>query len=190
MRMSSFLLFIGNDKRRQSQHDVGSTLCLAMLDRWPEHPVVVRAVSDIAVRDRPHWLRGTPTLVQRDTNACWTGYAALSVLTDMAFAQLQTTPPPATRATGAKQSGEAATASAPPAEGSDALAGVWENSDVPQVDDEQDERATRGKNNKLSQEDYALAMKERSQTSASGNVGGGPVGSSGGLPPMLEPLND
>lgn len=54
-------LYVAADKRQPQRHDVGSILCLRALDLLPaSHAPAVRDAT--AVRPRPQWLVGTPTL--------------------------------------------------------------------------------------------------------------------------------
>ena len=83
--MVSWTLFVGRDHADESRHDIGSTLSLSMLNRMARPSVTVEMASDIPPRDRPFWLRGTPTLVNDSTGERHTGFAAFDVIVDMAM---------------------------------------------------------------------------------------------------------
>jgi hypothetical protein len=85
-------LFVGRDHANASRHDLGSTLCLSMLQRMNDANVNVELASDIPPRERPYWLVGTPILVNESTGERATGFAALNLLTDLAFRQARHAP--------------------------------------------------------------------------------------------------
>lgn len=178
------MLYVGRDKTTPSRHDLGSTLCLSMLERWKSHTITVHLATDISPRDRPYWLRGTPTLV--DDDGTTTGFAAYQKLTDLAFAaqastpSVQTKPQPAARAARAPQTPQAvAEAQSTPSPEEDDLDHMWES----QGDIEGEAAPALGGPSKLSQDDFAKAMMGRERTT-------GLVESNPGPPPMLEPLKD
>ena len=80
-----FTLFVGRDSLNTFRHDVGSTLCLSMLDRMSGAPVTVELANDIPPRERPYWLKGTPILVNNSSGERFTGFSAYNTITNMAF---------------------------------------------------------------------------------------------------------
>lgn len=54
-------LYVARDRARPERHDVGSVLCLRVLDLLPPGTVSVREAR--SGEPRPPWLTGTPTLV-------------------------------------------------------------------------------------------------------------------------------
>lgn len=72
-------LYVARDKRRQHQHDLGSVLCLNVLDLLPKTSVeVVECIAPM--EDAPSWLFGTPTVHFHETDEVYRGHAALSAL--------------------------------------------------------------------------------------------------------------
>ena len=131
----SLLLYVGSDRANPSRQDVGSVLCLALLDRLAEGTVQVRNASAMAREDRPIWLRGTPSLHCEETDSLWTGFEAFSHLQNMAFDAC------------GKSKGPDLALSAP----------VQAESDIPE--------SSVGEGKKFSGDDFAKAMEERSRTS-------------------------
>lgn len=70
-----FTLYVAPNKRRPTQHDVGSVLCMKTLQNVPEG--IVRILNCATLSARPAFLRGTPTLVDDETNEVYTGHNAL-----------------------------------------------------------------------------------------------------------------
>ena len=180
----TFTLYVGRDKSVSTRHDLGSTLCLSMLERWASHTITVHLATDISPRDRPYWLRGTPTLVD-DDGTVTSGFAAYQKITDLAFAA-QRPPAASPAASGPQPSARAARAVAEPPsqpspdEGDDDLDRMWES----QGDLEGESEPALGGPSKLSQDDFAQAMMGRGGTRPS--LTEAPAGP----PPMLEPLKD
>ena len=87
MGNETWTLFVGRDHANASRHDLGSTLCLSMLQRMNDANVNVELACDILPRERPYWLVGTPILVNEATGERATGFSAFNLLTDMAFRQ-------------------------------------------------------------------------------------------------------
>lgn len=73
-----FTLYVARDKRNPRRHDIGSVLCMKTLNNIPNDEVTTIDCSDIA--SRPNFIRGTPTLVDRETNEIYTGHSALDRL--------------------------------------------------------------------------------------------------------------
>lgn len=70
-----FTLYVAQSKRRPSQHDVGSVLCLRTMQNVPEG--IVQVVRCETLGHRPKFLRGTPTLVDQETQEVYTGHHAV-----------------------------------------------------------------------------------------------------------------
>ena len=70
-----FTLYVAPNKRRPTQHDVGSVLCMKTLQNVPAGEVKV--INCATLSARPSFLRGTPTLVDTETNEVYTGHHAL-----------------------------------------------------------------------------------------------------------------
>ena len=68
------LLYVAQDKKRPGRHDLGSVLCMRLLELLPTGVVEVRAVEQ--ERAKPAWLRGTPSLLDENGDV-HTGHAAL-----------------------------------------------------------------------------------------------------------------
>ena len=73
-----FTLYVAPNKRRPTQHDVGSVLCMKTLQNVPTGEVKV--INCATLSARPSFLRGTPTLVDTETNEVYTGHHALNRL--------------------------------------------------------------------------------------------------------------
>lgn len=79
-------LWVNHDRSRPSRHDVGSVLCLGLLERCSRLQVEVRTVGHAP---RPAWLTGTPTLWCQETDRIWTGHATYEVLLDRALEEAE-----------------------------------------------------------------------------------------------------
>lgn len=175
----SYILFLGREPHNDQRHNLGSTVCLSVLDRIPSGNVKVEVATDMHPRDRPLWLKGTPTLFRVDTQERWTGFQAFNVLMDLAFVP--------TTATAKNASAKASVAKFTPAvaiapqseEAENSLDGMWTSNDGMGELDETNE--SMGK--KLSQEDFARAMQSVNRPSQQQPP-------SSEAPPMLEPLKD
>ena len=73
-----FTLYVAPNKRRPTQHDVGSVLCMKTLQNVPTGEVKV--INCATLSTRPLFLRGTPTLVDTETSEVYTGHHALNRL--------------------------------------------------------------------------------------------------------------
>jgi len=185
------LLYVGRDKRRPERHDLGSTLCLSTLEKWEENTVVVRNATDIDARDRPFGLKGTPTLVDQDTDEWWTGFAAFEFLTTAMVKHIRAKPDAPQR--GAKTQARVTEALPPggseqlgPAPGAlDNLHNMWESQGV---DDEGLSEENETGNNKFSESDFSAAVAKMARETS--NAGGNLPGTMGVAPPMLKPLKE
>ena len=162
-----FRLYISNDKLMPSRKDVGSVLCLTVLEWITKGVVNVVSLADAG--SVPVGITGTPTLVCVSSGDIFTGHQALARLQRLACetwyeqgveqgrkngttsrrattsaAQRTTATPPAT----------AAAKDDPQDEG--ALSELWE-SNCP----EEDEDVVDEGNGKLTQEDLARAIQQR-----------------------------
>ena len=70
-----FTLYVAPNKRRPTQHDVGSVLCMKTLQNVPEG--IVRVLNCTTLSSYPSFLRGTPTLVDDETSEIYTGHNAM-----------------------------------------------------------------------------------------------------------------
>ena len=90
---SAFTLYVARDRRDASRHDLGSILCIRLVDRF-----VPGMVDIVECHGRhpgmPSWLVGTPTL-HAATGEVWRGNQALERLQELAYAA---EPPPPRRA--------------------------------------------------------------------------------------------
>lgn len=210
----SLVLYVGNDRQRPDRHDVGSTLCLAILQKWKGHRVTIERTADTHARDRPFWLRGTPTLVNLDTEERWTGFGALDVLIDLLVAHagrgrghdppsrrsparggLATTAatqqhaPDAVAATRSMGTGAPRLPSVGNADNDDDAAdatGLASMWDSNNLEDVAIEEGPSHTTKKLSQDDFSQRVREMS----AGTGAQDPAGSTGAQAPILEPLHD
>ena len=79
----TWTLYIGRDRSDASKNDLGSVLCYSVVRRLPSSSVHVVNGTDIPPRDRPIWLRGTPTLFHESSHTVLTGFEALERLHDL-----------------------------------------------------------------------------------------------------------
>lgn len=76
-------LYVARDKRQSSRHDVGSVLCLQLVEAVsPALKVTVHQCDN--ARDRPPWLTGTPTL-HEDNGSKSQGFEAVQRLQTIAM---------------------------------------------------------------------------------------------------------
>jgi hypothetical protein len=129
-----FTLYVARDKMKADRHDIGSILCLQVLELMPSRDVKVVDVSNI--RSPPIWLTGTPTLVHENSDEVWRGNQALSRMQSMLIER-----PPAT---------QKKTISEEPEQD-------WA---VPEQEDDDESMFTK----KLTSEDLAAATKKRSSS--------------------------
>ena len=168
--MQGLALYVARDKRRPDRHDLGSVLCLRVLDLMPAGAVEVHDAD--ALRARPLWLTGTPTLVL-DGGDVLGGYEALTHLQRLAVDLARSSSRPAKRAP-QQQAPPPPMAAAVAAVEEDAL---WGSSSVVEDDDD---GATQDR--KLTGDDLARAMRAREEARAP------PAG--GSAPPPLPPMSD
>ena len=81
-----WILFVTQDKRRPEKHDLGSSLCMRLIEERGISSKV--AVQDLVkMRDRgvdiPDFVKGTPTLVHRVEYTMYTGSEALFKLMEV-----------------------------------------------------------------------------------------------------------
>lgn len=86
-RLPSFVLYVARDVRVPTRHDIGSVLCMRLVQTMAGVAHVdVREVSSRkrdASQTRPAWLTGTPTLVDEAEGGFWTGHDALFYLQEL-----------------------------------------------------------------------------------------------------------
>jgi hypothetical protein len=156
------MLYVSRDKRKPQQHDLGSVLCLRVLDLLPPGTVAVHECR--SGERRAPWLVGTPTLAL-EGGTVLRGFQALEHLQRLAVqlaegrggkkvapskrASSTVAPPPPPRG------GESLPPSLPE-EGEDMSSGLWETAVA--EDENEDEHFPR----KLTQDD--LARMQRSVT--------------------------
>lgn len=81
--MARATLYVARDKRQPSRHDVGSVLCLQLVETIsPALKVDVHQCDN--ARDRPPWLTGTPTL-HEDNGSKSQGFEAVQRLQTIAM---------------------------------------------------------------------------------------------------------
>lgn len=79
------MLYVGRSKRNPSQYDVGSVLCLRIVNTMlPKGKITVQEVSK---KDATPWLTGTPTLSV--DSSILTGHQAIYYLQDLALNMCQ-----------------------------------------------------------------------------------------------------
>ena len=132
-----YTLYVARDKTKEDRHDLGSILCLQVLELLHARDVKVVDVSNI--RSPPIWLTGTPTLVHEHRDEVWRGNQALSRMQSM----LVEGPPAAQKKTISEEPEH-----------------DW-GVVVPEQEDEDDESMF---TKKLTSEDLAAATKKRSST--------------------------
>lgn len=179
-----WILFVAKDRRHPSRHDVGSVLCLNLLEFVREQVRVQMCTK----ADKPAWVRGTPTLWNEEHNDVFTGHQAVQMLQKMAFASASaqeqkpaTKSPRSTAARRVMSPGlqmrpeETASAPPPPRDGEmHAVDGMWES----QIDDDATEEIS--ENKKLLAEDLSAFA---SRTAATAQPTQSQI-------PTLPPLND
>jgi hypothetical protein len=158
------MLHIARDKRHPTRHDLGSILCLNVLDLLPPDTVRVREWDDPRA-PRPAWLTGTPTLVT-PKDEIFRGHQALVYLQRLAVdmtAQLAAASAPKKAPRGVQPPPAAAMKAGPPPpsheEEADGVGALWESrigdGDVEEEDDTS--------NRKITGDDLARAMRAREQ---------------------------
>lgn len=172
------MLYVARDRRRPSQHDLGSILCLRVLELLPPGAVQVRE-SD--ARDRSAWLTGTPTLVL--DHEILRGHQALDRLQRLAVDAAAPPPPAKGRPLGARGAvppmaqPPAATAALlapqqapPPARGPEATEeeddavslALWES----HIDEDEEEENDDALPRKITSDDLARHMSARNGTAS------------------------
>lgn len=76
-------LYVARDKKRTTQYDLGSVLCMQLMDLLPPGTVNV-VVCDGPTPQDPTWLIGTPTLCFQNTANVYRGFDALQALQRLA----------------------------------------------------------------------------------------------------------
>lgn len=170
------VLYVARNKRNPSQYDLGSALCLRVLDLIPAELVELRDCD--AMRDeRPTWLTGTPTLVASSGGNVFRGHQALAQLQRIAVDAAERRGTPAkpassTEATSARRNGTTmpnvqlrderqsrGTAPAPAQQEGDEEEGLpadlWTS--MGDYDNEDEDTSTR----KITSDDLAKALRER-----------------------------
>lgn len=179
-------LYVARDKKKPQQHDLGSVLCLRMLDLIPHDAVDVQDCD--GMRSKPQWLTGTPTLTDAQGQV-YRGHQALSKLQHLAVDLAR--PPPEEKRRPAQRPQRLASAvqlreephaapSAPPDEAppdeappDQEVASLWDT----RIDEteQEDELSTR----KVTTEDLARAVRDRATSS------GGPADARATAPQQL-----
>lgn len=181
------VLYVARDKRRHDRHDLGSVLCLRVLDLMPAASVEVQDAD--ALHARPLWLTGTPTLVL-DGGDVLRGYEALTHLQRLAVELARTPPLSSTRgdapqATARRPPPPLQSQQQPPPSPTEAAVAAIEEDALwgSQVVAEDDDGA---QDHKLTGDDLSRAIQARQQeraAQASGGHGGAP-------PPPPPPMSD
>lgn len=157
-----FTLYVAPNKRRPTQHDVGSVLCMKTLQHVPNG--IVRVLNCETLSARPSFLRGTPTLVDDETSEIFTGHHALHRLQLLSLYHAEQY---------GKSQGEGRRPSrgapapppvvAPPRddEGEPSSSDMW-SSTIDDADLEEDVGQTLSGDRKLTSDDLARVMSDRS----------------------------
>lgn len=74
-----YILYVARDRRNPNRYDIGSTLCLRLVDMVPQTGVDVYDCEALT-NERPSWLIGTPTLVAESGGDVYRGIQALNRL--------------------------------------------------------------------------------------------------------------
>ena len=87
-----FTLYVSRDKRHPQRADVGSVLCLNLLQHLKNESrsTVTVQECDKNTPHKPDWLYGTPTLHNRHTSEVFRGHSAVSFLQNMALENAST----------------------------------------------------------------------------------------------------
>lgn len=169
----TLVLYIARDKKDQSRYDLGSALCLRVVDLLPADAVELRDCD--VLRDRPTWLTGTPTLVAASGGQVLRGYQALAHLQRAAVeaaerrggassqAKKDTKPPPRRQTEEARRPERPAT---PPGDGG-LTDDLWESHGI-----EGHEEV--GTVRKMTSDDMANAMRAREQQQPPASTGAPP----------------
>lgn len=155
-------LYVARDKRRPARHDLGSVLCLRVLDLLPDGAVRVHDCDQMR-GPKPAWLTGTPTLATGDAQVL-RGHEALLHLQRVAVetARSSTCPtrparrPPPTDAT-PPPSGP------PPPPAAAAEVGQDDDPWETRIDDHEDEEEPLG-SRKITSDDLVRATQMRAES--------------------------
>lgn len=174
-------LYVARDKRRPERHDLGSALCLRVLDLLPQDTVRVHD-CDTMRGAKPPWLVGTPTLATGDAEVL-RGHEALLYLQRVSVdVSAQTSskkpssrppssrPPPraAVPDTGSSPEGPSAPM-APASDDADVNETLWETRIDEKDAEESTEDALGGK--KITGDDLARMAQMRAEQQRRGGVG-------------------
>jgi len=185
-----FTLYVAPDRRRPSQYDVGSVVCVRTLESVPEGRV--RVVNCATLVRRPDFLRGTPTLVDDETNEVYTGHHALHRLQLLSlyhaeeYGKLQVRRDDGTRRSGAQRRGPTAATEAPwsdPPPAVDDVDGTLWASTIDDTDVAEEAEQSLGGDRKLTSDDLARVMSDRGPPLQSQSLTAAP-------PPPPPPLSD
>ena len=88
-----YVLYVARDRKDPSRYDLGSVLCLRVVDMMPGAPIDVYDCDDMP-HERPSWLIGTPTLVADTGGDIYRGMQALNRLQSMSVEMVRTTATP------------------------------------------------------------------------------------------------
>ena len=171
MLSNMFTLYVAPNKKRPTQHDVGSVLCMKTLQNIPDG--VVQVLNCATLSTRPSFLRGTPTLVDDGTNEVYTGHHALHRLQLLSLyhaeqygkAQVSedrrrgdagggrhgAVPPPPSRPTAAERDDD----------GGGDISNMWE-SIIDDANLDEEEEQTLSDDRKLTSDDLSRALSDRS----------------------------
>ena len=166
----SYTLYVAQDRKHPSRLDVGSVLCMQMIETLD----VVQVQHVRKEGPHPTWLVGTPTLFDDASGEIWRGHQAVTHLHDLALAKAASSvaasarnagaPPRAAPPLQASAPASAPASAAAPAQDADPL---WE-SVVPEggYDDDDDAQADgpESLSKKLTSDDFARAMQARTHT--------------------------
>lgn len=179
--MPRYTLYVAQDKLHPSRLDVGSVLCLQMLDSLAEGEVDVRRVEELG--SKPTWLSGTPTLLAAGSGEVWRGHQAVMHLHRQAL-ERAAAPGAVTPTPGHRQAATASTtppSSTPPAHhdspapvaDGDPDDGMW-SSVVPESAEEPESLSKKLTSDDFARATQALTMQRQQQQAppaSSGSAG-------------------
>ena len=180
MDMVDFRLYVARDRKNSSRHDLGSILCIRVVDLVRPGAVTI---LECTPRDpaNPSWLVGTPTLHHVPTGEIWRGHQALSRLQHLVA---ESNERPAAAAKAAAPAPAPAAARPPADEGVAAEAGEPENMwSVTEDDEGGEDDGALPHSRKLTGDDLARAISARQAASSSNGADARP-------PKPMAPLSD
>ena len=197
--------YVGRDPKEKERNDLGSIMCYTILEYLPRGLVTVKDATQLPPQERPDWLKGTPTLYEKESDTVVHGFEAYNRLLNLLLNIVQNHPNPRNRHRRSNSDPllptiDKGTAAVPSArlsgvstsgggragmedEEQDGAEDPWA-ADMGQDDqDGEENEGTGSSTKKLTKEDFERANKTRRESSMSLPAGGQ-------VPPPLEPLRD